>query len=272
MDPSTLIKSPYLTALLNENSAKQSWTSINDVKCFYRKLWPQESCYSVRLIRVGSDNDGGYLMPANFDDLNWCFSPGSAGRADFENDLHRLLGIKSFICDDWSEEPENNGSVAGFTNRLIDYGPRSSKTMTMREWISLSLPITPARGSLILQMDIEGGEYPFLLHEEPQTFEFFKYIIVELHYLHMLHKQKSYEAINAGLDKLLKTHKPVHIHPNDHTIYGSIDGHPVAHCIEVTFELALPEAQYVPIKTDSLPHALDQPNIKANKLVAFPKF
>ncbi len=119
IDSSLLIKRLYLSALLSGDTEEQPWTSIDDLKRFYRKLWPQESRYSEKLIRLGGDFYGVYILPADFDGIQWCFSPGSAGRASFENDLYRLMGIKSFVCDDWSEEPDNDGSIAGFTNRLI---------------------------------------------------------------------------------------------------------------------------------------------------------
>src|SRR5882672_12776193 len=50
------------------------------------------------LIRIGSDRDGGYLLPDDLEGIQYCFSPGVGASADFENHL-ALLNIKSFLAD-----------------------------------------------------------------------------------------------------------------------------------------------------------------------------
>ena len=274
MDLHFQILSQYMPAIFGphpNDSLESPLTSVERVKDFYAQLWPRNSHYSNRLMRIGGDFDGGYLLPANLDGIDWCFSPGSAGRATFENDLYRLFGIKSFVCDDWSELPGNNGSIAGFTSGLIGYNPSQAGEMTIKQWVHKSLGETPSRGSLLLQMDIEGGEYLFLLNEESATLELFKYIVVEFHYLYSLHNVEKYVLLRSALDRILETHSPVHVHPNDHTVYGCIDGNVMSHCLEVSFELKAQKDAHASFKQDKLPHPLDQPNIAGNQLVSFPK-
>ena len=43
------------------------------------------------LVRIGSGADGGYLLPDALDGLAYCFSPGVADSADFENELSKLF-------------------------------------------------------------------------------------------------------------------------------------------------------------------------------------
>lgn len=270
------ILSQYLPAIFVNHARGggqlESLECIERVKDFYRRLWPRNSSYSARLMRLGGDFDGGYLMPANLDGVEWCFSPGSAGRAAFENDLFRLFGIQSFVCDDWSETPENNGSIAGFKKCLIGYDPNQSGTMTLNQWVLDSLAARPAVGSLLLQMDIEGGEYQFLVNESTENLSLFKYIIIEFHYLYLLHNPVASRIIHAAFDKIYESHIPVHAHPNDHTIYGSIEDMPMAHCLGITFELRSQGCQYTCVEDALMPHPLDQPNIKGNQVIAFPKF
>ena len=38
------------------------------------------------LIRVGSTNDGGYLIPNILNEIDYCFSPGIGNKFEFEKD------------------------------------------------------------------------------------------------------------------------------------------------------------------------------------------
>ena len=59
----------------------------------------RENYVSTDLIRIGGDADGGYLIPDIFDRIAYCLSPGVADTADFEVELSRRYGIKSFMID-----------------------------------------------------------------------------------------------------------------------------------------------------------------------------
>ena len=50
------------------------------------------------LIRVGDNEDGGYLVPNCLDDIKYCFSAGVDDKISFENDLYDR-NIKSFLAD-----------------------------------------------------------------------------------------------------------------------------------------------------------------------------
>lgn len=45
----------------------------------------------VKLTRIGSSNDGGYLVPDDLDGIKSCFSPGVANNSDFEFDLSKQV-------------------------------------------------------------------------------------------------------------------------------------------------------------------------------------
>ena len=50
------------------------------------------------LIRVGSTDDGGYLVPNILESIDYCFSPGVGKTSDFERELKKI-GISSFLID-----------------------------------------------------------------------------------------------------------------------------------------------------------------------------
>ena len=53
---------------------------------------------NINHIRLGGQNDGGYVVPNDLDGINFCFSPGVGNISDFENELS-LKKIKSFLAD-----------------------------------------------------------------------------------------------------------------------------------------------------------------------------
>ena len=52
--------------------------------------------FQTNLIRVGSKNDGGYLVPDDLKNINACFSPGVDLNVSFETDL-ALKKIHLFV-------------------------------------------------------------------------------------------------------------------------------------------------------------------------------
>ena len=57
-----------------------------------------------KLIRIGGNGDGAYLLPDDLDGIDACFSPGVNNFKNFEDTLTKEYGIKSHMCD-FSSEP-----------------------------------------------------------------------------------------------------------------------------------------------------------------------
>ena len=51
-----------------------------------------------QLVRIGSNSDGGYLIPDTLDQIEFCFSPGVGETSSFEDHLKKF-NIKSFLAD-----------------------------------------------------------------------------------------------------------------------------------------------------------------------------
>ena len=68
-----------------------------------------ESLHPVKtqfdLIRLGPNEDGGYLVPDCLDDIDACFSPGVAWVSEFERDCLKR-GMKIFMADNSVEKPD----------------------------------------------------------------------------------------------------------------------------------------------------------------------
>ena len=66
----------------------------NKLNFFLLKIRPLETNH--RLIRVGSDYDGGYLLPDDLDEVKYCFSPGVSDNISFETQLTKDYKINCF--------------------------------------------------------------------------------------------------------------------------------------------------------------------------------
>ena len=62
----------------------------NDVSKILKTL-PYE--IGVKLIRLGEDSDGGYLIPKDLDDIDKNYSAGVGSLTKFENDLQKNYKI-----------------------------------------------------------------------------------------------------------------------------------------------------------------------------------
>lgn len=104
------------------------------------------------LQRVGPLTDGGYLIPADLENVNHCISPGVGHTTAFEDDLLDRFGIASTLVDVAVPPACRHRHVEA----LLGVND-ATKT------VSLATLLKDARrdfghGGLLLQMDIEGGE------------------------------------------------------------------------------------------------------------------
>ena len=58
----------------------------------------------IPLIRIGLENDGGYLIPNILNKIKFCFSPGVGKSSNFEKHLEKF-GITSFLADNSVDGP-----------------------------------------------------------------------------------------------------------------------------------------------------------------------
>ena len=88
----------------------------HEIKNFAKTLWPVKTEH--QLIRIGGSKDGGYLVPNDLSEIKACFSPGVSNLADFEEDLLKMFGIDSHLCDYSVEAPPTNFEPLSFTKKF----------------------------------------------------------------------------------------------------------------------------------------------------------
>lgn len=163
--------------------------------------------------RLGSDSDGGYVI-AELDGNYDCYI--SAGISDEE----------SFSRDFINKYNMNEYNSFGFDGTIRNYPYHYTKKISfIKKNINscnddnnsnLSFFTDNDKyNNIFLKMDIEGGEYPWLLNINESQLSKFKQIVIEFHGITNDGWNCVYNDKVKCLEKLSKTHYIVHAHGNN---------------------------------------------------------
>ena len=240
-------------------------TSSGEVRRIVELLKPVDC--GIELIRVGGDNDGGYLLPDDMAGIKYCFSPGVADTASFELDcLDR--GIPSFLADYSVDAPPIELAGCEFSKKFVG-SVNNDQFMTLDQWVAVSLK-SERDSELILQMDIEGAEYETLLATTNETLTRFRIMVVEFHNMESLRDQCFCQIVLSTLRRIREKFDVVHVHPNNCCGITSINGVKLPTVFETTFLRKDRVKSRKPVKL--LPHPLDQPNLPLRADITLPSY
>ena len=221
-----------------------------DVKKFLKRNRPLKT--NINLIRIGSKIDGGYLLPNDFKEIKFCFSPGVSNNSDFEFNLFEKFGIKSFLAD-YSVDGPPIKSDAFFFKKIFINSYSDDLNITLENWMK-SVDID-SNDDLILQMDIEGSEYDVLIETDIEILKKFRIMAIEFHNFHYLFNEYGFKLINSVFEKLSKVFYVVHIHPNSCSKVYENNGIQIPPIVEYTF---LRKDRVKQLKNNiNFPHELD---------------
>ena len=194
--------------LFNKGYILEKITDINKLNNLLKKLSPVAT--DKNLIRIGSINDGGYIVPNVLEDIKFCYSAGVGFNYDFEFELAKK-GIKCFMADYSINEIKKNSNL--IFDKIFIRGNSYGKYLTIEDWI-LKKEVDPSAGS-ILKIDVEGDEYKILNSVNKDFFLKFKIIIIEFHNLHYLFNEKFFFSFHDIIEKIINNFYCVHVHPNN---------------------------------------------------------
>lgn len=165
----------------------------------------------VRLVRVGNEGDGGYVM-ADFFEVSAAVSIGIGTNASWDLEIAEKH-IPVFMFDHTIRRPP--GEIPGGKFRRIGVGnPQKSRRFrhlaTVIEEVQEKKP-----GNLLLKMDIEGCEWGVLEKTTTQDLATCSQIVLEMHGFAALHDLNFRDRVMAVLEKLRNSHLPVHVHGNN---------------------------------------------------------
>jgi hypothetical protein len=208
------------------------------------------------LIRIGGSHDGGYLVPDDLEGVSACFSPGVADSASFELGLANL-GIRSHMADYSVEQAPVTGDLFTFEKLFLATHNEQGEFIRLDDWVSSkSLPSE----DLILQMDIEGDEWPVLADASSLVLERFRIIVLELHGLEtLLTDRLGLRIFESVMRKLNSNFSVVHVHANNFGRELNYLGVQIPQVIEMTLirrnRMRPGQTLYGP----EIPHPLDAP-------------
>ena len=221
---------------------------------FIQNLRPIDSGHG--LIRLGGAGDGGYLIPDDLDGISACFSPGVSETSAFERDCAQH-GMHLFLADFSVEQvgPELEGFPYQFIRRFVGPDP-APEFISFPEWLRAS---SAPEGDWMLQMDIEGGEYPVLLETPLEDLAKFRIICIEFHQITALWNEDFFSFVRLAVNRMLVHHRCVHIHANNAGSVKSHKGIDLPDLLEITF--LRKDRMPATVAPATLPHPLDAPNL-----------
>ena len=217
------------------------------------------------MIRIGANGDGGYLIPDDLRNIEYCFSPGVGTKADFEKQLSRL-NIRSFLADYSVEGPPFHDDHFTFYKKFLG-ATDTDRFMTLASWKNKYLK--NYEGDLLLQMDIEGHEFEVIMNSPDDLLAQFRIMVIEFHSLDRLFNPPAFNLHKHCFAKLTSQFVVAHIHPNN--CCGSVTMGPIEipRVMEVTFYNKKRVAN--PSVRKDFPHPLDRDNVPSKIALVLPK-
>lgn len=197
------------------------------------------------LIRLGKNNDGGYLISKHdaFKSSK-LISLGIGEDYSFERDFHFLTGI-NIEAYDKSVNQNAPAVTAFFKDSNILYNKNIGS-----EFDEVKLESILQNDNIFLKCDIEGKEYD-LLETLIINSHKFSGMVIEFH---SLNEKNHFDELCNFIAKTQQ--KLIHLHVNNYFYYKTEKG-PVPDILELTFSS---NASIVYDPTLAVPHQLDMPN------------
>jgi hypothetical protein len=229
------------------------------------KLHPVQSKFE--LIRFGGDNDGGYLLPNDLDQISCCFSPEVGDNSLFEMDLLERAKISSHLADFSVDSAPLYFKPKSFTKKYLGT-INDDKYITLDSWVR-GADDFKCSNDFLLQMDIEGGEYTSILGVTEELLKRFRIIIIEIHNIESWGQKDFFNlVVYPFFCKLLKYFYVVHNHPNNYTGIVNLGGVLAPRTFELTL---IRKDRCSPLGfANHFPHPLDRPNAPKNDDLVLP--
>ena len=255
----------FIRKIRGRNKAPSHQTSKTQLQEFFARFRQSYAC--VDLIRVGGQGDGGYLIPDFASKIKFCFSPGVAQVASFEEALQELYGTFCFLCDASVEQAPIQNDKTEFEKMFLG-SYDDGNFMTLSSWVARR--VDDRSSGMLLQMDIEGAEYDVLIREDTDFLKRFDCLVIEFHGLEKLWDVMNFRMISSVFDKLLLEFVVVHAHPNNCCGIYLKDGIGIPRVAEFTFLRRDILGCYEKQRNIILPHPLDRKNVGKNDDLVMP--
>jgi len=180
--------------------------------------------------RYGVNQDGGYVVGILNTNYDCYISCGVANEESFSRDF-----IKSY-----KNEHLCKTNCFAFDGTISDYPWKYTKDINFikknisdfNDCKNTNLnDLIEKYDNIFMNMDIEGGEYRWLMHIQENDLRKFKQIVIEFHGVSTNSWGATFEDKLKCLQKLAKTHYIIHVHANN---YGHVT-HDIPQVVEATY-------------------------------------
>lgn len=208
-------------------------------------------------VRLGRENDGGYVMLDAFSPEQIAYSFGINDDVSFDLDLARR-GMQVWMYDHTIEALPEEHPLFRFSPRGVRGAREEDENLATFQSL-LEENGHAAHADIILKMDVEGAEWDALAALPEASLANMAQIALELHNLHRLAEGGEDAArMFHVLEKLRLHHEVVHIHPNNNGSLHVIGGYPVPEVLEITYARRR-DHSFIPCSR-AFPCDLDSPN------------
>ncbi len=209
---------------------------------------------NARKVRVGGDEDGGYVMLDDFRGVETAFSLGVGPNVDWDHAIAER-GIEVHQFDHTVDGPPRPHEKFRFHKRKIT----PAKTDDSDDLVSmLDHAITHRPASSLLKIDIENAEWEVFARTNQDVFNKFSQILCEFHAFEYFHEDWHYESALQGIHNLKRQFEVVHIHANNSSGVVFINDAPLPFVLEVT--LANRSRYDTRPSQETYPTEFDRPN------------
>ncbi len=203
--------SAYLSRRIHVRSLHEYVTYYKKIGEILAILTPY-SVIGVPKVRIGGKGDGGYVMLDPGRNGGVAYSLGVSPHSPWDLEM-ASRGYEVFQFDGTIENPPDSHPNLHFQKVNI-VSPEDDKQGKGKSMDRLFRELGhEEKNDIILQMDIEGGEWDVLRHLSESEMRKFRQIIIEFH--DMTPTSESLPDKLEILKAISRTHKPVHIHLNN---------------------------------------------------------
>jgi len=195
----------------------------------YRALLQPCSVRGQKLVRIGRASDGGYVMLDDFRPGSAAYSFGIGTDVSWDQDMAGR-GYDVYMYDHTIERLPEDRPGFHFFRKGIAGTEQPPHLDTLAHYIQQNHQ--EGQQHMILKMDVEGAEWDALLACPEELLQAFDQIVLELH--GMCSNASAQKRLRV-LEKLDRTHAPVHAHANNWGNEYKIDGRWHTDAWEVTY-------------------------------------
>lgn len=206
------------------------------------------------LIRVGKNNDGGYVMLNDFDNMSIAYSLGIGNDVSWDS-YFASLGYDIYMFDHSIDKLPYENEKFHWSKIGISYYESDS----MKNLETIISQNNHREERMLLKMDIEGYEWEFLSKLPSSILNCFDQIVCEIHDLLDYNRRTE---ILSGLQKLNETHQLIHVHANNACQVYFSEYNVFPNNLEVTYVRKEGRRFNLDCRDKYFPTALDQVNVE----------